>query len=80
MQDVLTDKFYEFIQAIQENNTSKIESMAEKRFATQVINGLDKVKNNNFVFEKDGEQLLKDIVKQDSTDYGDLRGNLVSDN
>jgi len=53
--------------------------MAEKRFATKILSGLEKIQNNAFKLERDLNEVEK-IVKTDTTDYGDLRANLVSDN
>ena len=78
MQDHLQDKFHEFIDAMVSQDKDKIAKLAEKRFATKIINNLEKTAKNDLKFQA-GEGLLKDITKSDSRDYGDFRVNLVSD-
>ena len=75
----LTTKYFEFIDAILAQDEKKIEAMAEKRFATKVIANLSKVKANEMKFTRE-KGLVADIVKEDDTDYGALRANLISDN
>jgi len=76
MQEVLTDKFYSFIKALEEGDANKIRAMSEKRFGQEVVANLDMIKKNEIKFVKED----KAQIKSDSTDYGDLRANLTSDN
>lgn len=52
--------------------------MAEKRFAQKLNANLDKARKNEIKFQP-GEGLLQDVIKLDDRDYGEYRGNLVSD-
>jgi len=56
MQEILTDHFYDFLSAICEGDQPKIQQLAEKRFATKVINNLGHIKKQKLKFEK-GEGL-----------------------
>ena len=78
VQELLTEKYFDFIDAILAQDKEKIESMAEKRFAEKIIGNLSKVGANEMTFKRESG-LVSDIVKEDDTDYGSLRANLVSD-
>lgn len=79
MHELLTEKFQVFLNAIVEQDQKKIQAMAEKRFAEKLISNLTQIKNKQVKYIPD-RSLLADIIVPDSTDFGDLRGNLVSDN
>jgi hypothetical protein len=76
VQEHLEGKFYEFIEALVDQDKNKINKLAEKRFANRLIHNLEKA--NGISFEK-GPGLLDEIIQEDTTDYGDFRENLVSD-
>ena len=78
IQELLTEFFYDFLNAIETQDKAKIERMAEKRFAARLIENLDAVKAAGVKFER-GTGLSQNLVKVDETDYGMLRQNLVSD-
>ena len=44
VQEILTEKFYDFIQAICDGDEAKIESIAEKRFAQKIFANLEKIR------------------------------------
>lgn len=52
--------------------------MAEKRFAQKMIENLPKIKKSEISFEK-GTGMVSDIIREDKTDFGILRKNLISD-
>lgn len=52
MQDILSDKFYQFIDAIETNDTHKIAGMTEKRFGDKIVNNMEKIGKNEFKFEQ----------------------------
>jgi len=53
MQEVLTDKFYSFIKALEEGDANKIRAMSEKRFGQEVVANLDMIKKNEIKFVKE---------------------------
>lgn len=57
----------------------KIEAMTELRFGKQIVERLADIKKHEMKFEAD-PSLIQKFIKKDDTDFGDLRGNLVSDN
>lgn len=71
---MLTERFYEFIQALIDKDEEKIKQVAEARFASKIIENLPKL--NDFKFER-GPGLSS--IAPSETNYGDLRHNLVSD-
>ena len=52
--------------------------MAEERFANKVVSGFDAIRNEKITFAR-GKGLSTHLMKEDQTDYGNLRENLVSD-
>jgi len=78
VQELLTEKYYDFIDAILAQDKEKIEAMAEKRFAEKVVANMSKVAGNEMQFNRE-RGLVSELVKEDDTDYGALRANLVSD-
>ena len=56
----------------------KIRALAEKRFANQIIKNLPKIKSSQISFDK-GPGKVSDLVKENNTDFGILRKNLISD-
>lgn len=74
--DHLNEYFFKFIGAICSQDEEKIRAMAEPHFAEKLIKNSQKAKSNDMKFER-GSNLVE--ATPDSTDYGDLRGNLVSD-
>ena len=79
MQELLTEKFQTFLQAMIDQDEQKIQAMAEKRFASELISNLNQIKSKQVKYIPD-RSLLANIIVPDTTDFGDLRGNLVSDN
>jgi hypothetical protein len=53
MNDILTEKFFTFTQALTEKDEGKIRAMAETRFADKLINSLGRIQNTDLKFEKD---------------------------
>ena len=78
VQEILTEKFYDFIQAVIDQDQDKIKAMAEKRFAEKMIENLPSIKKSEINFER-GRGKVQNLVKEDSRDFGVLRKNLISD-
>ena len=53
--------------------------MAEKRFAKELLQNIEKYSKNEIKFKHD-PSLIESRVTKDTTDFGDLRANLISDN
>jgi hypothetical protein len=78
MQDHLTDFFFKFIQAMVDQDKEKILKMSERRFGEKLVSNLSKAGKNHMTFER-GEGLIRDLIKEDTNDYGEYRANLVGD-
>lgn len=76
VQEILTDKFFSFIDAMCQGDETAVRAMAEKRFADKIAANLAGIQKSGIKFQR-GKGLVE--TKKDDTDYGNLRQNLVSD-
>ena len=51
--------------------------MAERNFSSKILDNLEKIHKNEFSFDQNEKAVVK---TSDTTNYGDLRSNLISDN
>lgn len=75
----LTNKFYTFTDAMLNDDEKTIEKMAEKRFAAKLLPNLKDVKQNKVKLVRD-ISLIEPLIKENTTNFGELRNNLISDN
>ena len=76
MQELLTTFFYEFISALETGDEQKVRQMAEKRFADKLVEMLPEIRKAGIKLDKT-KGLNK--ITEDSSDFGILRKNLISD-
>lgn len=76
--ELLQEKFVTFMQAAVARDEATVSSMAEKTFAEKLVGNFDKIAESKLEFVPGAGQ-LGGVVKADSTDFGHLRKNLVSD-
>lgn len=77
----LEDRFYKFIEAICTGNEDQVRALTEKRFGDKVAELLPNVKSHNLKFSREESKLekLNSLVVENTTDYGSLRKNFISD-
>ena len=61
-----------------EQDEATVKAIAEQTFAEKVVANFPQIKESSLKFEP-GNGQLGDLIKEDQTDYGALKSNLVSD-